>query len=546
MTLAIVLGISLGLNYGASNQLYYLLPSLAEANPGILTRDWLVTETKHYHPAFGVLGTWLIRADPSGWLVALASVVVIAFVGIFLARLARTFDSRGWFVATLLVLASCVVSRTMGPGGTYVISRTFQPSALGALGLVVGAFFFTTRRYWKCGVALGIGGAFHANYLLLGILSFGLAGVFDTIAEERRPAFRTFCLGAWRNLTPTLVPSLVVLVWMLPMIMESSSGPDADLVQRIYQDVRGPHHYVVAQFWRDFVPWLGWQALGAGALFEMQVPWGNRARRMQRMLLAILVIVSVCVLFSSVVRVRSINHLFAWRLAPVGVLLAQVAFFTAVSSRPRPWFQNRHAIKLQAVGFLLLGIGALLLRDPWPVGFACAGLVIGGIRHFLTERQVRCAGVPAALALALFIGVVAAPLSRLEKRSNLLREQPKGLGALCKWVARKTPTEAIFLIPPDFHEFRFHCRRAVVVDWKADPLLPKDFMEWLRRMQDVTGRSRVDVRGFYSLDTKHLRKVAKRYDADYIITRPRKHRPPIKAPRLFSNKHFEVYQVPSK
>lgn len=114
------------------------------------------------------------------------------------------------------------------------------------------------------------------------------------------------------------------LLWMLPMILESSSGPHADLVQRIYQDVRGPHHYVVTSFWRAFLPWLGWQALGAGALVEMRASWGDRGDRVQRALLAILLLVSFCASFSSVIRIRSINHLFAWRVAPIGALIAQV------------------------------------------------------------------------------------------------------------------------------------------------------------------------------------------------------------------------------
>lgn len=113
---------------------------------------------------------------------------------------------------------------------------------------------------------------------------------------------------------------------------------------------------------------------------------------------------------------------------------------------------------------------------------------------------------------------------------------PRGLGALCQWVRRETPKDAIFLIPPDFPEFRFHCRRAIVVDWKGDPLLPKDFMAWIRRMEDVTGRSPLkgphDVKRFYSLDNEQLRKVARRYKAEYIVTRNGKRKKRIEAKRL--------------
>jgi len=549
MALAIVLGLSFGFNYGLSNQLYYLLPSLVEANPGILTQDWLVNETKHYHPVFGALGTWIIRADPSGWLIALSSVTVIAAVGVTVARLAWHLDRKGWLVGAILAITVCVATRTLGPGGTYVVSRILQPSSFGALGLLVGALFFAKDERWKCGFALGIGGAFHANYLLMGLLIFGFAGLLNVLAEDRRRSFRAFCLGALRQVMPLLLPSVVILLWMLPMILESSSGPHADLVQRIYQDVRGPHHYVVTSFWRAFLPWLGWQALGAGALVEMRASWGDRADRVQRALLAILLLVSFCAFFSSVIRIRSINHLFAWRVAPIGALIAQVTFFTALGARARFWPQRRPAIVLEAGGILCLSVGAILLKDALPLVLVTGGVVIAGVRFLLSEWRLRFAeSVPPAMAIILFASFAARPLSDIEQRSNLLRESPRGLGALCQWVQRETPKDAIFLIPPDFPEFRFHCRRAIVVDWKGDPLLPKDFMAWIRRMEDVTGRSPLkgppDVKRFYSLDNEQLRKVARRYKAEYIVTRKGKRKKRIEAKRLYSSKQFEVYEVP--
>lgn len=57
-----------------------------------------MNETKHYHPVFGALGTWMIRADPSGWLIALSSVAVIAAVGVTVARLAWHLDRKEWLV----------------------------------------------------------------------------------------------------------------------------------------------------------------------------------------------------------------------------------------------------------------------------------------------------------------------------------------------------------------------------------------------------------------------------------------------------------------
>lgn len=55
-------------------------------------------------------------------------------------------------------------------------------------------------------------------------------------------------------------------------------------------------------------------------------------------------------------------------------------------------------------------------------------------------------------------------------------------------------------------------------------------------MEDVTGRSPLkgphDVKRFYSLDNEQLRKVARRYKAEYIVTRKGKRKKRIEAKRL--------------
>src|SRR5205814_9379856 len=59
--------------------------------------------------------------------------------------------------------------------------------------------------------------------------------------------------------------------------------------------------------------------------------------------------------------------------------------------------------------------------------------------------------------------------------------------AMCEWARQHTPAEAIFLVPPQESEFRYHTRRAIVVNFKAVPQLAGELSEWRDRMKNVLG-----------------------------------------------------------
>jgi hypothetical protein len=103
--------------------------------------------------------------------------------------------------------------------------------------------------------------------------------------------------------------------------------------------------------------------------------------------------------------------------------------------------------------------------------------------------------------------------------------------ALCMWVGANTPSDAVFLVPPQESDFRLLARRAIVVNYKAVPQLGGELPEWRDRLcavldlQDLRALPRgyrdtlaAIGRRYATLSPDHLARVASRYDARFIVS----------------------------
>jgi hypothetical protein len=415
----------------------------------------------------------------------------------------------------MLVLALCSASGTHGIGDSYVFGDIFQPSTLGSLGLLGAATAFCLGSARWSGLSLAFAGAFHVNYLLLGLCVFGVAWLAS--GAERR-----LVRGAW-----LLGPSLIVLAWSVPFLLASSGSALAAESRRIFQEVRAPHHYDVERFVEDFVPWLGFQLLGAWALWASWRQAQTPRRRLLTLLLGFWLLIIPAALLSYF-GVRSVNQLFAWRIAPHGSLLAQVAFtgvlIERLTSREGPALAASAAERWLAAA----GLGALVLdaalgtsRDVSLLTLCIAAAALAHQRwtRFLTADQSW--RIVATASAAAFLLAIASPLSKVGKRSDLLSGKDRDLAELCQWLQRSSSRETILLTPPDEAEVRFRCERAIVVDWKSTPVIPEQVMTWVERMEDVTGqrplRGPSDTRGYVDLDLTRLKALKEKYGFEIVV-----------------------------
>jgi hypothetical protein len=103
---------------------------------------------------------------------------------------------------------------------------------------------------------------------------------------------------------------------------------------------------------------------------------------------------------------------------------------------------------------------------------------------------------------------------------------------LAEWVRGHTPTDAIFLVPPDEESFRIRARRAIVVNFKGVPQLGGELPEWRDRLEAALdldkagllalprpmGRTLRAIRSRYDgLPPEHHFAVARKYGARYVV-----------------------------
>lgn len=526
-------GASFGYNYGVDNQVVYMLGALRLLHPSILSRDWFATQTTHYHPAYKFVAAALMALSERGLAVGLAQNAAIAAGMMFVYWLIRALveDRRVALPSFLLVLAINFITRTSAAGSSYVFDWIFQPSTLASVALLAAIPLFARGRFLASGVCLAVSGLFHVNYLVLVIMSFGLAHLF----MGKR--------GLVSRLLLQFTLPFLVLLFFLPMILGTARAPNAQAAQAIYFNIRAPHHFVPSNYERDFIPFIAWHAIGLGATLHL-FQSNARVQRLGALLAGLLLVIWSGVVLSTLVQIPQVTQLFAWRLSPHATMLLQaLASIGAVSVIVAPAAAARASVG--QVALLVGGIGALAMAAgnrhhpalPSLVLSVALGVVVikaaGAAVTALAPERLRLplsaswarGGTEFVLLCSLVALVPAAkePMETIQKRSTVLTGINRDEAELYRWMRESSPKDAIFLTPPNVETMRFHGQRAIVVDWKSNPAVPDEVLEWHRRLKDVTGRPSFagyrDLDGYASMDRARLELLRARYHFDYVVVR---------------------------
>ena len=116
-----------------------------------------------------------------------------------------------------------------------------------------------------------------------------------------------------------------------------------------------------------------------------------------------------------------------------------------------------------------------------------------------------------------------------------------------EWCQARTDPGDVFIIPPGLAGFRLGAGRAVAVDWKCMPILPKDTVRWYERLATICGREFRTLaqagEGFNQMDEPAARRLAVRFGARYLVAR--RNSPIATGPRdcVFANKAFAVLDL---
>ena len=531
---ALAFAASYGFNYGFDNQVVYFLKSLALTDRSLLHADWFTNHTTQYHKVFIYFGALLLKLNKRGWAVAIAQfIAVLVGAGCMYRIVKRVAGATLGLAAFLMLLSMLFITRTSSVGASYLFDTIMQPSTLGALGSVAGTLFFVEERWFASGVCLAAGGAFHANYLVLAYPIFGIAHL--SLGFRDFKSFR-------QRVLEQFAPLVAVTIILLPLLLAASHTKASPEAQEILFRIRSPHHYNPAHYERNFMPFAAWQMLGIGAGWLIhRTPNG---RRLGAVFAGLLATIWTGTILTTLVDIPKVKQIFVSRFAPNADLMGQILVACALAqilAKPRIlrsyapvaiglvcaglgvfglFFRNKDGAELPRLLLAFFGI-AVLAR--------VLDLALDALTHFLPAQQSAVTVVKRWLGRSpIVVGLAAMYLLAPDRvvsgfnRSTLLKEEGGSQADLYRWLREESPKDAVFLTPPDLESLRYLGQRAIVVDWKAVPLIPTELLGWYERLCDVTGRhinSMNDLGGYGSLDEERLALIVSKYHPDYVVLR---------------------------
>ncbi len=303
--------------------------------------------------------------------------------------------------------------------------------------------------------------------------------------------------------------------------------------------------------------------IGFGALWPLARNRTSALARVGAVAAGLVSVVWVGLALSAALELRQATQLFAWRLAPHAELLLQaaacaVALRVVVEPRlARRW--NAASLATLVGGVCLLATRESLDKNKTlasvvadiflvAIGVALIGMLVSQVwkNHRLAGLWGRAAPWLSVVAAAILAFQVGKPhLKLLKEHSTLINGIHPNDRALTEWMRDSTPKDALFLTPPGIETLRYHGQRAIVVDWKSNPIVPGEVLEWLRRLEDVCGRpvrGAGDMRGYDVMDRRRLDHLKDEYKLDFAIVMRGRERG-LGYPVVWSNRAFVVLDL---
>ena len=617
-----------GMGYGSGNLRQYLLHALHALDPTYLANDWFTTQTRAHHTVFNALVVLVGRVARLDVSFAVANAFFAAAFVICTHLLAARLY-RAPILVTAIVALCWVVGPTTLIGMTAILSPYFQPSTIGAVGLLMGLTCLIYARHRLAGLVLGAAALCHVNYMvwIAVIAAVVVAANFRAIGR-RQAAF-------------LLIPIAIAAAFHLPFLLEGRSPEQAAhsaAAGRILHDIYMPYHSRPLTWGIEpFVRFAAFLAAGGISLIVVGVqrPPGRVA---VSILATIAGIVAIGLVLTTAVQVDLIALLFPYRLAPFLVLASIIAAAGAmVTTAHQQSLPAGRTIVLWIVLGTLLHCAGVSRYALLCAGSATVALFAGRLARDTSCSTAKMVVLPTALAAGLYLGgagkagtafVAAAvigavcwkiwnrrrgkaqthrlndngtvgpdgmllqstassatpanPAERASRRrsrigvtANVLlfagpvvpllaaallmqvgstRKDLTGPPpaadelALYDWCRAKTDRADVFIIPPLLEEFRLQAQRAVVIDWKCMPILPKDTVEWYRRLVDECGTEFDSLHqaqaGYCGMDAERAGRLASRYRAQYVIIEQACHTGDLSGLScLYHNSAYAVYDL---
>lgn len=572
-----LLSASIAYRFGSGNQQEQLPLILRQLDPGYLPGDFFVSTTLEFGPRFYFvhLVAWLSRVLSLPWVYAaltfLSDLALIA-VTLWAARQIVGAGRAGASIAAILTVA--VTSFHLGDA-TELRYEVFQPASLAIPGMLLAVGLGWQGRPVPAAISAVLASLPHPLYgVQAGAIAMCTAFIALLIrrADSQKEGRFTLSQLAWRRavvqtaMGTGILGAATLLFWWWPMQSTQAAPLSTNELFDIIARFRSPHHYLPTQFRpQDWVT----TALFCFALLIAFEQWSRAAppRRRLVFLIPTLLVVVGCVagtLFTEVWPLRAVLTLQPFRLLSIvkwtGYLLLGWLFATYWTTAPSGVTRPIVAMSLfspagtfpvvTAAGLSLIRFQTWIPRRldaRWFVAALTAGavalwLTFGSVdeRTRLTaatallvvlshsSRAVRTAGIVATLALVVAIARNRpdAPAAHSPLRPIFSLGDMQDVDArMARTIATYTPSNAMLIVPPNFGVLRFVGQRALVVDFKAIPLVDGPMREWRERIRQVYG----DVEGggvvasrrledaYRGVTDAHLQELASRFGATHAV-----------------------------
>lgn len=528
---ALAFAASYGFNYPDDNQVVYFLKSLTLTDRSLLKADWFTNHTTQYHRVFIYFGALLLKLNKQGWAIGITQFACVALGAVVMFRICKHLVGRAVGLGAYLMLLSILfMTRTSSVGTSYLFDQILQPSTLGALGSIAGTMFFIEGRWLASGICVAAGGAFHANYLVLAYPLFGLAHLALGFEDWKKRLVQQFG------------PLLLVTLALSPLLLAASHTKASPEAQDILFHIRSPHHYNPVRFERNFIQFAAWQMLGIGAGFRLlrTLP----GKRLGAVLCGLMITIWTGTLLTTLYEIPKVNQIFVWRFAPNADWLSQTLIVCALAQvLAKPALTRLYpgiAVGAMAAGLGMIGLffhgksdagipRMLLSFAALGVAARVLALAFQALERFVPKSLPTLDKVRTSLLwLPLVVGAVLIRREAPDRvrggldRSALLKVPSGSQAELFAWLRDSSPKDAVYLTPPDVEDTRYMGQRAIIVDWKAVPLIPTELLGWYERLGDVTGRTvekRGDLGGYNSMDAERLALIRRKYHPDYAVLR---------------------------
>ena len=558
----------IGGNFPELPQIQHLL------NPELYKNDYHVQEMVKFNPRYYYYHIIYFLAN-LGLSIPLVHFIYqfLAFGSVILAchAIINIYTNSKLPAAAMTFL--CLASSFTDVGNTLLFS-TKSVSSTFAMGFAIWGIYFSLRQKWLTGYF------FFGLACLLQFLVGFLPGLMMMpvliLASVKQRKFKNLILSI------ALLAVMASIVY-LPMLLTGTTSSDtinnADFIY-IYAKIRNPHH-ILPSYWNVGNNWLNFISLTIGGLLCINNT--NELRKEDKINFAIIIGTSVLALllnylFVEVYPVALIAKLQLARTVP----FAQIIIFIAISLLFDRLYQAKQlAIGLllliiltlpnRGILFLALFVFLSICQTqkytlpkrytilPW---FFTAGTLIFSLIYPLTNSAEiidRLISIPVLFSILAFpfilenlsistaikqiftnllaftttsilvlgiAGILPKPMLEIfETRVNINAVPSDDLNQLALRFSQSSNQDALVLIPPSVTSFQYFSQRAIVVNFKNFPLTEKGIKEWQNRMETVLGvplNPQMIWGGndlFSRRNSADLIQVARKYHADYILTR---------------------------